>query len=559
VSLTPRPADFRGELSRKLTLGLALTLGAILRLWHLDAQVLTGDELHVVKVALAWPLDEIVSTWTYHGADYGVPMALLYRVALDIGLRLGELELRVPILAASLLSIVIMPWLLRGKLGDTGSAIFALAIATSPLLVLYGRLVRSYAPAVLFAFVAIVCFDRWRRSRSLSSAAGYCTGASLAIWFNLTSAPLVAAPMVFEFGRLALQRCRNWQEWRSVLALGACALTAVALPILPARDSLFALGEIHGGGGLPSFATWLEVVRMHAGARSPWLAWVVVGAAARGAWLMAQGSKENRSWLGLIAFAFAFHIAGLIALSPDQLDNPIVINRYLLVLLPFGLSLVAAGLAAPLPRIPRRAHYAGVLLLAGALFATGPLRPAELGTTSFANAPTYTYFVRAGNTVPRDRLPLFYAELARASDRGETQPIIEYPWFNLATHAFDAYQKHHRQTLQVAALAQSMHDDRLALANMVQPRAANYLESDARWLVVHLDLQNEERRVDTSDRNHWMRLETRPAIWEPLLVAGPAAAQALEQRWGPADFAGDGLRVWDLERIRQHSTRRRGR
>lgn len=415
------------------------------------------------------------------------------------------------------------------------------------------------------AAIAIICFERWRRTRSPSAAAGYCLGSSFAIWFNLTSAPLVAAPMIYQFLRLAMRAIAHRSnaadrgdatgEWRASFALGAAALASVALPLFPARDSLLALGEIHGSGGLPSLETWLEVVRMHAGTRSPWLTAIVIAALGRGVWVAVHRSADDRNWAALVGFAAAFHVAGLVILGPDQLDNPIVINRYLLVLLPFGLSFAAIGLSAPLGSVPRRAQFAAVAVLALGLFATGPLRPSELSHTSFGNAPTYTYFVRDGNTIAGARLPAFYTRLAEASARGNVQPVIEYPWFNVATHAFDAYQKHHRQPLQVAPLAQDLQDPRLALRNMVAARANSYLESDARWLVVHLDLQNEERRVDTSDRNHWMRLEARPAIWEPLQQAGPVAARNLEGRWGAPDFSETGLRVWDLERVRKQRAR----
>jgi hypothetical protein len=538
-----RPAQVVGILA-------AVALGAFFRLYHLDAQVLTGDELHAVMAALAWPIDEIASTWTYYGADYGVPLALLYRAALDVGIQLGELELRIPVLLTSLISIALMPWLLRDRLGTPASLLFAVAIATSPLLVLYGRLVRSYAPAVLFAFIAVACFEHWRRTRSQGAGAAYCVGASLAIWFNLTSAPFVAAPMVYHLVRLVMQRSRDASEWTAALGLGISALVAVALPLLPARESLLGLGEIHGRGGLPSADTWLEIVRMHAGARSPWLAALVVAATLRGAWITLRDSSESREWLGLIAFAAAFHVVGLVVLGPDQLDNPIVINRYLLVLLPFGLSFAALGAASPMPRLPKPAHALGIALVITAICLTGPTRLSELGSTSFGNAPTYTYFVRDGNTVAASRLPSFYLHLANAKGAAKVQPILEYPWFNVATHAFDAYQKHHGQPVLVAPLSSKLADPRLALRNMVTPRAREYLASEARWLVVHLNLQNEERAVDTSDRNHWMRLEKRPAIWNPLLAAGPATARTLEGRFGPADFAEDGLRVWDLERLR---------
>jgi len=72
-------------------------------------------------------------------------------------------------------------------------------------------------------------------------------------------------------------------------------------------------------------------------------------------------------------------------------------------------------------------------------------------------------------------------------------------------------------------------------------------------------LPAEERRVHTSNPNHWLRLERRPQIWRPLLRAGPSTARSLEELWGPPDHSGHGLRVWDLDRLREQGRARRPR
>jgi hypothetical protein len=181
--------------------------------------------------------------------------------------------------------------------------------------------------------------------------------------------------------------------------------------------------------------------------------------------------------------------------------------------------------------------------------ATGPFADRNFERTSFAHAPTSVYFVREGNWLQRESVPRFYRELAATAEDGRA--IIEYPWLNLASNSLDAYQKIHGHPVRVAALAPLLHDPRLALRGVLKPTIANYLASDARWLVVHLDLRREERRVHTSDRNHWMRLEKRPELWSPLIRAGAESARRLAILWGPPDIADDGLHVWNLDRIRR--------
>ena len=522
----------------------AVLVGAALRLARIDEQLLAGDELHALRAALEWPLPEILSTWTYHGADYGVPMAALLSLAMSAGLPISEVTLRSLPLLCGTLSIAVMPWLLRSRLGDRAAVTFGFLLAVSPLLPIYSRIARSYAPAVLLAFVAVVAFEHWWSRRSQPAAAAYCVCASLALWWNLATAPFVAAPVVYALLRLALGDPGLRQRWSELLGWSVAALVCALAPLLPARESLGVLGEVHGGGTLPSWPTWLEVLRMHSGSGAVAVTAVVVLGVARG---VALCWRNDRGWLGYLAAIAAGHAIGLAVLGPDQLDNPIVINRYLLVLLPFGLSLCAAGWTAPLPRVGPRLQTAGIAALLATIVATGPFASREFGRTSFSTASTFAYFVRDGNHIAYEDIPDFYHSLAEVDT---VQPIIEYPWSNLATHAFDAYQKHHGQPLYAVAPWKVLYDERLALRRMMVPSIQGYLNSPARWIIVHMDLQQEERRIATSDPNHWMRLDERPTIWRPLKVAAPATVRLLQRAFGPADYQDGVIQVWDLERLR---------
>lgn len=528
------------------SIGCALIAGAVLRGLRLRNQLLSGDEFHALNAALEWPLSQILSTWTYHGADYGVPMGALIRIAFDSGARLGEFELRLPALLLGTLAIAVMPWMLRERLGTRASGWYAWLLALSPLLAIYSRMVRSYAPAMLLAFVAVVCFERWWRERNRRAGAGYAVCAGLALWCNLSVAPFVAAPVVYATARLAFGDAELRARSRELTAVAAAALVCALLPLLPALESLSLLSEVHGSGGRPTPATWLEVVRMHSGSTSPILTLLVLVALARG---IALSWRRDREWLLYLAALVVLHVVGLLALGPDQLDNPIVINRYLLVLTPFGLALVARGLAEPIARLGARVHGLAIAALLVALLATGPFATRTFARTSFSTASTFAYFVRDGNTIASQDMPPFYRELAETSE--VHQPVLEYPWSNLATHAFDAYQKHHGQPVYAVAPWRQLNDDRLRLEQTFMPSTERYLDSPARWLIVHLDLQREERRIRTSDPNHWMRLDERPEIWRPLRTAGSKTTRLLERRFGPADHQSDLLRVWDLDRLRE--------
>lgn len=529
----------------RLGIAAAVLLGAALRMARINEQLLTGDELHALVVALSWPVSQIFSTWTYEGADYGVPMAALLRVAMNAGLTPDELTLRAIPLLCGTLSIGLMPWLLRSRLGERATVVFAFLLAVSPLLAIYSRLARSYAPAVLMAFIAVVAFDRWWSRGSRPAGVVYAVSAAFALWWNLSTAPFVAAPVTYALLRLCLGDRDLWRRRQELFTVATLALTSALLPLIPARESLSVLNEVHGAGVLPGWGTWLEVVRMHSGSRIGVVSAIVLLGVIRGGVLAWQ---QDRRWLSYLAAIAALHALGLAILGPDQLDNPIVINRYLLVLLPFGLSLCAAGWTVPLPRVSTTAQTASIIAVLITLLVTGPFASRTFAQTSFSTASTFAYFIRDGNTIAYEDMPAFYQTLSEVEER---QPIIEYPWSNLATHAFDAYQKHHGQPLYVVTPWKSLHDERIALRKMMAPSLQGYLSSPARWIVVHQDLQREERRIATSDPNHWMRLDERPMIWEPLQIGAPVTLRLLQRSFGPADYRDDQIQAWDLDRLRQ--------
>ena len=70
----------------RLWIGLlpALAVGAALRLARLGPQILTGDEMHAINAAKQWTVGEIVTQWTYLGADYCVPLTAFFYFKYDL-------------------------------------------------------------------------------------------------------------------------------------------------------------------------------------------------------------------------------------------------------------------------------------------------------------------------------------------------------------------------------------------------------------------------------------------------------------------------------------------
>ena len=131
-------------------------LGTLLRLWNVRAQILAGDEMHAVRVALVSPLSRILTT--YELRDNCIPLTALYRFLLERGLPLSELLVRLPMLLAGLLALLVLPGVAAARLDRRVGHLFAWLVALSPLLVLYSRIARPYLPIVLFGFAATAAF-----------------------------------------------------------------------------------------------------------------------------------------------------------------------------------------------------------------------------------------------------------------------------------------------------------------------------------------------------------------------------------------------------------------
>jgi hypothetical protein len=517
----------------------AVAVGLALRLYRLDEQILTGDELHALHGALRRPLGLILTRWTYYGADYSVPLAAFYRMLMDAGMVLDEMTLRAPALVASALTLVVIPLALRRRLGTFPALALVWLLALSPMLVLYGRMVRSYAPMVLLATGAILAFDRFLTRGSRRAAATYVACAAAATYLHLGAAPFVLAP--FLFAAALLLREPSWRPALARLAAVAAALAAAfALFLVPALPSLLRLTRIHGEGRPPPSETWLDVLRLQAGSTSWLVVALILLALVRGAPLRA---RRDPRFAGLLAVVVTGHVAGLLLLAPNFLEAAIVTNRYMLVAQPLGLAVLALGLATPLARgRPAAALQAcAVALLLAALLATGPFVREDFRFSSYTHGQPFVYFLYPGDRIASEAVPRFYHDLPAGDE-----PLVEAPWTNVGTHAFSAYQRFHRRPLRVASPHRIHTDPRIQLRNTLRIEPEAFVRSGARFVVVHRNLHQEEMRVTTLEHRHHELLERAPELWALLRQAGAALEARLREEWGPPDYEDPLLVAWEV-------------
>ena len=523
---------------------LAVAIG--LRLLGLDRQILVDDELHAVHAALTLPIDEIVATWQFGHADYGVPMAALYRGLMDAGVGFSEWTFRIPSLLAGLLAVIVLPPLASARIGRRAAIALAWLIAVSPMLVFYSRIVRPYMMTAFLVACAVLLLDRFRQRGQRWAALGTFFAAALAIYHHLAAAPAVAGMFFFQALLPARENARP--QPRHVIMLGLATALGASLLLLPGMASLRDVIAHTRDGTPPGATTWLAVTQLQLGTASAWLAIAAALVALRGAAVLVR--HQGSFGLYLVAVV-ACQVVGLLVLAPDRFDERMVLNRYLLVVLPLLLLSIGVGATAPWwPGQGARARRieTGVAVAALALLVVaGPLGRASYRESSFSHMLTSLDFTGDGNRMPLAATPPFYTGLAAFDGR----PIIEYPWQNMSAHAFDAYQRVHGQPVYVASVIDRSDEPRLALRNRVEPLPEAMLASPAHYVVVHLDLESEARQMSSSDPSFEQWLRAREKLWLPLHRAGRAMERRLRQAFGPPAYADPKIVVWDLERARR--------
>lgn len=527
-----------------LSLFLAAAVAVLLRGYGLEEQVLTDDELHSVHAALAMPLSKILQTWTFNGADYGVPTTLIHRFAMDRGLVFSEITFRLLSLAAGLIAVVLLPWIAAPRIGSRGAAGFAWLLALSPMLTIYSRMVRPYMVTTLLLGCAVLFFDRWLRSRSRSTAVGFVLAAALALYSHLAAVPAVAGLFLFGASRLV----RRPGSTLPILGLAAATGLFVAVLLLPAWESLVEVMTTTRDGRLPTASTWISVARLHVGSVSAPVFIAAGFVAGRGVIVL---WRRERDFAACLAWVVAAQVLGLILLAPDRMEETVVLNRYALVILPLALIPLAVGATEPwwpgTPRVGRRLEMGAAIIGLATLFLSGPLRSDERGRNSFGHSLTSIDFLTEGNRITAEKAPRFYREVSNSA----SAPIIEYPWQNMSFHAFDAYQRIHGQPVRVASVIDRREEKRIALRNRVEPNPSSILASPARYFIVHIDLHSETDRLQSSDPHlaHWLR--ARRELWAPLRRAANTMSLELTRAFGTPLYEDGIIEVWDLDAVRR--------
>jgi hypothetical protein len=533
-----------------------VAVGAFLRLFRLGPQLLLYDELHAPRTVVELDLAEILTS--YLPSDNSIPLTALYELLVEWGVALSELHLRLPAIVAGLLALVVVPVALWRRLGPQAAIAAAWLVAISPGLVFYSRLARSYMPVVLLVFVAAMAFERWWRTGSWRSGVGYVVAAAAAAWFHLGAGPVVAAPFLWAAGAKAL-RPRSGRSLLAIALLGLGLAAGFAAFLLPAWESFTALLAEKSGADLPRLGVAVQVLFLQAGAAEAFAAVLFWAAAAVG---LAVLLRRRPAFASFTLVLVAAHLAALLVTAPFGVENPVILNRYLLVGLPFLLAWAAVGLAdgwraatgaaSPLARRAARVAVAAAVPL---LVAGGPLADRRLLHSTFLTHDDFVGFATPPPAMASpDLVPAFYRRLAALPGDGAVIEAPSLPTWVWHTH-LRIYQDLHRRRVLLAPAELALFEDELDLANYVEPRPAALLAAPARWLVLHRKSAWELDRVALADT---VGLPLSPAMRQISRHMARRMAGHLRRHWGPPDLADEVLLVWDLDRVRRFQGGARG-
>lgn len=552
------PPGARASPARRALPWLAppVLLGAALRLWGLDRQILVGDEIHGLRAALELPLAEILTA--FRSADHCLPLAALYRLLLAGGVPLSELLLRLPSALAGVGALVLFPALLvrfdPSPGGLRRAAAFGWLLAVSPGLVFYSRIARPYAVVALLAPLAAAAFWRWWRGGAHAWAGLYALSGAIAAWFHLAAAPFVAAPLGYGAGELAWRRLTGEETGsrRGASALaGAAAALALGLAafLVPARESLGWLAETKSAQDSPGLAGVGDVLRLQAGTAFAPLALLFWGLAALGAVALVRRSPGLGGYaLTLVAVQWA-GIA--LVLRPEGIGHPVILNRYLLAALPvvllwvacglywaaFGLGALAQRAPGPRRRLDRARAGAAVLVLAG-LAATSPyLADPGFRLGSFGGTHAALDLTQEPPRASPSAVPAVYRSLAGEPGDGAVLELVRAPRSYLLGPVLAVARVHGRPVV-LAARDAWLADPGLDLRTLVPALPEAIETSGVRFVVLHRSPFWLARALEVG----------REGAGVP--VAGPARRLARDfcAAWGEPQWSSDGALVWDLAR-----------
>lgn len=441
-----------------LTWAAVLVVGAGLRLWQIDIQILLDDEWHALHRLMQAGYSEIFLSFGH--ADYSIPLTLLFRALADT-VGLYEWQMRLLPMAFGLAALFVVPALLRPWLRSDETLGLTALLAISPLLIHFSRYVRPYAMVVLLGFAAMLLLWQWWRCGGRARAVGFFFCAVAAAWLH----PLTTLYTGFALTWFAVAGIGKWRRgeggrafWQ-VLALGLSTTAACSALILPPLLADTASIAVKAGKHSIELQTLARSWEMVLGIGQLWLAGLLLVPIVLGALVL-----WRRDRLFLIFWLSMTAVAVLIIqlLGPEWIRNALVLVRYTVLSMPVVLALLAVGLvrigrlAADRLGSDRPWGVLVVLLAVAGLYAAGPLPSTYDGINQFTNSARYQIDYNFDRSIFASIMgpietPAFYEEIA--SEPGQWR-LVEAAW-HFETHftPITEFQRDHQLPIHIGMIS----------------------------------------------------------------------------------------------------------
>lgn len=351
-----------------------LAVAAVLRFGWLGHQIPVDDEWHALHMVILHPWQEIATRFGH--ADHSIPIALMLEFLAE-SRGLNEWNLGLPFALAGLISVWLIPYLLRAGLTPSERVLLTGLLAVSPLLFYYSQQARPYAPLTVLAPIALVCLWRLLDRMDWKLVVGFAVSGAISVWLHpmmlvwLCWALLVAALMVL-FG---------WGVPRSVHAAGRMVLAGFGFAILagallaaPLINDINAL-LVKTGVGRLTVEGAISALRMAFGVGNGLVLALLSALAVWGGVVVARrGQGAVLGWLVALSIG---SLAMIAMTNATWLEHGMVLIRYsvpaqlgLLVLLAVGACDLSARIVRRRPVVETAAIPVLLVLL---LFHAGPL------------------------------------------------------------------------------------------------------------------------------------------------------------------------------------------
>ena len=461
-----------GSLDRRAKVGFCVALmgimglGAALRLWMLESQLLLDDEWHGINYVIGQPLAYV---FTHQGLGANsIPMNV-WRWVLLHSLGWSEMWLRFPSVIAGIASLILFPLSVRVVLDRRQTLTFAFLIAISPCLIFYSRMSRPYGMVSLLGFISLVSFYAWMVGAQRRRAVLYCVTGALAVWFHLYALIIVAVPPVVSLGLRLLSERRHiatevsrWPPTVHIILAGVMAVLPATVLLLPAQlNNPWWIAPM--GSDQVTLGTVTRYASLLSGTGNPVLIWVFVLCVGMGMYFLARRKRL------LFALSAASAVVYALALGLSRQEGShaaIQLARYTIAMFPLWMMIASYGIwegigaALPRLRLPRFVGHGFVWCGLLLFVVTSPLsqtfqRPNNL-TNHSAFQDSYEPFtwqksrerdLAPGFVIEKSQVSPFYLQLA--ADQ-EVDTIIEFPMligdnYNLHFYFQHFYFQHFHQ------------------------------------------------------------------------------------------------------------------